>query len=806
MIPRDLSSSTTNSSPDIPFHTPPSTSSAGFPLSTVTPPPARTPLLDDGFTSSTPPESPFKAANRASLTFEQRLSNFDKASPSLGLNPAFTEGLALLKEEPEDQSYRMGGESHGEFAGELSADGNVTGISGPTLSFVPASPADSRSPALQGLPNSPDNPFAYRTSIYPPPFPSDSSAQLASPRNLNDPRKVSARQRVSSTNQPEASPTFRPWTAPSQQSAPAPPSHQRPATARPPSESSVTSEGLLPSPHIPPSYGKHLLSPKTSKEEKRGSVLLGLVGLGAMGRKKSSRKSSSTDSKQGPLVASNDWRQRDEELSGSETPRTHNGVHARENSTPQLGGVTPKPVVLVKGRPASRSFSSGSSILQKSPKVDQDESGEALPSFPAARMELSEHHLTGEDLEKLEIPSSTFLRSKPTWHSRYISLTSFPSPTHNSAPVFMLHSFRSSQAGERERDRLELTKASIVCVPDDSAGRIYALKITGQDRQQGKEESWVIGMENVKSLKIWMEQLKAVVQDLANPPKPDPASMKRTHSESTSSHSLENAGSDHAHSSGSPRSSVSGSRFRSSKVDPKRTGSPSPARSARTPSSNEEGGSSLSEYSFGIAAGNVGRPGPSPPTTDKSGLGESESEELEDPSTFHPYRRGSIPYSTSELPARLTVPGSSPSIMSRRGSGDDSSSQRGSIRTSLASAFEERRGSDSASFMSTTSSLMLPRGPPPSMPLPNTPPSTVHSSPPSRSPSVRTNGSTPLSNHSKRISVASSTLSSTSSLSVSQRFRNPPPPPSLPPPTSALPPTPPSALPLPPTPTHQAFD
>ncbi|KAL8276233.1 hypothetical protein RQP46_011350 [Phenoliferia psychrophenolica] len=505
------------------------------------------------------------------------------------------------------------------------------------------------------------------------------------------------------------------------------------------------------------------------------------------------------------------------------------GMLARVQQEPfEVENAQPK----VMGRPASRSISSiGSGVSQsrsmasgavrplsssaarsiKSVKsvAEAKEVYAGLPPYPAPRSDLFLKQLTGEDLHKHESSHSAFKRSKPTWQSRYIILTSYPTPVHSSAPILAnLHAFKSSFATEKEMARLELTKASIVCMPDDSFGRMYALKVTGivaverdvrgrlPPGYQPKEDSWLIGMDGVDSLKLWMEQLRAIVEDVGTVTpveNPRASEMTRTSSDNnsvrTSVRSLDTRTTDQTRVPASPHgSAVENSPSR-------------PAKSGRRPMLPESNSSSrLSHYSsreFGrdTYGGEDGSTTPS--TTFSSNVDEDEDEDEEDDEHYHPYRRGSLHSSVAdEPPNRLSVPPNA-----RRTAVDDSPR---AYRPQLTQ--EYRRDSD----LSTHSSISnLPRA------APSTPPREdfilgSFPSPGSRSPSMRTvaSHSERTSSYSKRMSVASTgSNGSGSAPSPAQRARPPQhaaptghlPPPPKPPPMSALPlPPPMGALPPPP--------
>lgn len=401
---------------------------------------------------------------------------------------------------------------------------------------------------------------------------------------------------------------------------------------------------------------------------------------------------------------------------------------------------------------------------------------------------------TGEDLHKYESVASTFKRSKPAWQTRYLILTSYPTPEHSTAPLLAnLHTFKSSFATEKEMTRLELTKWSIVCVPEDNFGRLYALKVTGivpaeRDAKgriarshQSKEDSWLIGMDSVESLKLWMEQLKGIVEELNAAPAAattPPTEMRRTGSDGASIHS---------HSSGVRTPDLYQTRTPAS---PQHSSPSRPTKSPRRPPL-PEGSSRLSQYSSTDFSHEYEDESATPSTTFSSKFDEQHDDDDEDPETFHPYRR-SAHHSVVDTPPRLAVPASGINGFARRGSVDDSSAPR------IGSGYRQpqdliRRDSDMSSLGSMSSSHNLPRGQPPSGAVPTTPPlghAHEHASPHSRSPSMRTVGSnserTP--NYSKRMSVASN--GSAGSGGAAQPRMRQPPMPALPAPSGALPPPP----------------
>lgn len=121
---------------------------------------------------------------------------------------------------------------------------------------------------------------------------------------------------------------------------------------------------------------------------------------------------------------------------------------------------------------------------------------------------------------------TTFLGQK--WKSRYIVLSSFLPPNQTTISSSSLHCFKSNGQLEIELDRLDLTPASLIYLVEDNKSN--TVKVTGLTPRKPeeignsktgvgcirKEESWLLSMENVEIMKVWMMEIKAVVLELGS--------------------------------------------------------------------------------------------------------------------------------------------------------------------------------------------------------------------------------------------------------------------------------------------------
>ncbi|KAM0751865.1 hypothetical protein T439DRAFT_221121 [Meredithblackwellia eburnea MCA 4105] len=419
------------------------------------------------------------------------------------------------------------------------------------------------------------------------------SSKFRESRKVSQTTSTSPRPNINTATFPSSSPSAGIGASPLLSFSSHTPNSPSPSTVVPSPDLSTTPSSTSPRPpqtQLPQQHHPNVLSKphhlnglashtgsKTSKEDKRNSIL-GFVGLGGLGRKKTistsssssglapssismamSRGSSTTSDNGMGLpglqespeeILPSDAGQGGEDLVRSKSTSSGRSGATRASATTSGSGsaawadsrspISPASTTgsgsgygYAGNRAYSKSVSSVGSAGTGSRSLPfpgsagaLDEDG-PLPTYPAPREVLIAYQLTGEDLSKYQ-DASSFLRSgKKEWRPRYVTLTCYPPTSHSPTPgpSITLHAFKTAHVSERERDRLTLTKDSIVCVPDDSAGRMYALKVTGlqpRDRdEQGnwiegprKEASWLISMDGVASLKTWMEQLKAVVGEL----------------------------------------------------------------------------------------------------------------------------------------------------------------------------------------------------------------------------------------------------------------------------------------------------
>ncbi|GAA5974032.1 hypothetical protein JCM21900_006742, partial [Sporobolomyces salmonicolor] len=175
--------------------------------------------------------------------------------------------------------------------------------------------------------------------------------------------------------------------------------------------------------------------------------------------------------------------------------------------------------------------------------------GGALPRWPAARSDIQEWEVFAADVFKLSDPTTRFLRkSKTTFRLRFVTITASPAPAialsvaPSMRPAYHLHSYRERAGGVRETGRIQLVASSIVCVPmeseipprfdskSSSVSKPFALKVTGLGVSEldengiptRKDQSWILGMDDVEALKTWMGRVKAIVKELKEPDSPVP--------------------------------------------------------------------------------------------------------------------------------------------------------------------------------------------------------------------------------------------------------------------------------------------
>ncbi|GAA5897720.1 hypothetical protein JCM5296_000862 [Sporobolomyces johnsonii] len=175
--------------------------------------------------------------------------------------------------------------------------------------------------------------------------------------------------------------------------------------------------------------------------------------------------------------------------------------------------------------------------------------GGPLPRWPAARSDIQEWEVFADDVFKLSDATTGFLRkSKMTFRLRFVTITASPSPAialsvaPSMRPAYHLHSYRERAGGVRETARIQLIASSIVCVPmesevpsrsdskSSSVSKAFALKVTGLGVSEldengiptRKEQSWILGMDDVETLKAWMGRVKAIVNELKEPDSPVP--------------------------------------------------------------------------------------------------------------------------------------------------------------------------------------------------------------------------------------------------------------------------------------------
>ena len=138
-------------------------------------------------------------------------------------------------------------------------------------------------------------------------------------------------------------------------------------------------------------------------------------------------------------------------------------------------------------------------------------------------------------------------------------MSSFATPPgHSSAhdSIVTLHCFKVSSTEEQELERLELTKDSVVCVPDEAPGhQLFALKVSGigvskvfesVSSRGGSvpyykrvETSWMLGMHSADTLKDWLAMLREVVGEIVEAHDGNRSrapSIARTGSSDSSSH------------------------------------------------------------------------------------------------------------------------------------------------------------------------------------------------------------------------------------------------------------------------------
>ncbi|ORY73611.1 hypothetical protein BCR35DRAFT_307060 [Leucosporidium creatinivorum] len=469
-----------------------------------------------------------------------------------------------------------------------------------------------------------------------------------------------------------------------------------------------------------------------------------------------------------------------------------------------------------------------------------------LPPFPCVLAEVLEHEQASDTLHRHAPPEhhhTSFLRShhRPSpkdWRPQQLYLSGFPSPlSEPPTSIPSLHLFKPPAArNDREIARLELTRDSVVCVPEDESslalggsGKVnYALKVTGLATRESDERgrpvdgerkrtSWILGMEKVEQMARWLKVLKAAVHEL-----PDEPSAVSPRSSITRSPSVETGLTERQRrerqpswqsnaSAQSSSASVASSMFfdsgpRMDRRPSESSQTPStpyslspPPLATRSPSSRKTSSAGLSLDDASHDPLPRATPSqlyinahlPSPPLTSAD-----DAEELENPGTAHPYRMAlpppqPRPSSRDSHSKRLSVLSSAP-----RPSEDSISTST----TNTTSSPPRRPNRDSTSLSSlssrTTSSSHKhpPRPPAPTFALPPAPPSLPRPLP---SPLPRTASDSTSSGAEKRLSVISTSTNasstSNSSGSLRSRLSGAPLPPQLPPPLS-------TNLPLPPTP------
>lgn len=154
-----------------------------------------------------------------------------------------------------------------------------------------------------------------------------------------------------------------------------------------------------------------------------------------------------------------------------------------------------------------------------------------LPLFRIARLTLLPCRSLSADLYKLGSAPTSLFRSttRVLFRPRFVSLTAtHPHTAQGDTTSYHLHAFKSRHPSERETSRLQLTPASVVCVPAamelparSADGRSYAVKVTGRNtptmNQTGAATSWVIGMDDEAIFREWLERLKDAVRELSGP-------------------------------------------------------------------------------------------------------------------------------------------------------------------------------------------------------------------------------------------------------------------------------------------------
>lgn len=397
---------------------------------------------------------------------------------------------------------------------------------------------------------------------------------------------------------------------------------------------------------------------------------------------------------------------------------------------------------------------------------------------------------------------SSFLRQKE-WKSRFIILSSYIAPTHTTILAASLHSFKANGSVDKEIDRLDLTPGSLVYLPEDQHGKLNVLRITGLAPRESdesdqikkgvarREEVWLIALENVEMLKIWMAEIKGAVHELGgvNTATPIPSSVGRSGSFSSNM-----SGGGGARRESEPRDNLDG---RSST-------SMSMSSLTRYPGANSPIGfndSSTNAYyrpntvtsapislplplplppRISTSPINVPVRPPRPPRSPRSpsdnnmfrtsSPSKSSGQTLDDEdnefdeSTIHPYRRPSIASTNNITTKRLVLPVVGPNF-ARRGSAD----------SGLQSPASNHSGKSNNSSISTSS--LLYRSPAPMGPLPDTPP-----------PSELSRNASTKTMETKDASRTSFISTSSNGSSKSRTPKASPPP--MPAPTESLPPPP----------------
>ena len=145
----------------------------------------------------------------------------------------------------------------------------------------------------------------------------------------------------------------------------------------------------------------------------------------------------------------------------------------------------------------------------------------SVPDFPVTIAILTNLSQNSAHLVKY-YPSSSlrlFALSK-NWKSRYLVLTSpsLPRSSHDVSPSF-LHLFRSSNADERELERLEINEDSVVFVAEeDVGGRKNVVKVAGLNvgskdtsHPDGAKTMWFLQIPDPPEAQKWITLIKSII-------------------------------------------------------------------------------------------------------------------------------------------------------------------------------------------------------------------------------------------------------------------------------------------------------